>query len=115
MYIILISTLIILILFLYLFSYLLKLNQNNKLSSKAEEIISKEKEEIKLPKIKKTKFEKKILQTYKSRDEVPNFVFDNMNKITKNWNYYFYDDKKIINFFELHFSEKFIDKFNYII
>ena len=55
---------------------------------------------------------RKIFQCYKTREDVPNKVFNTIKKLNPNWEYNFYDDKDCINFLEKFYGKEYVDKFN---
>ncbi len=55
---------------------------------------------------------KNIIQTYKSEDLVPPFVFKNIKEKNKDWNYFFYDDEGCRKFLREEFGQRFQDKFD---
>jgi mannosyltransferase OCH1-like enzyme len=54
---------------------------------------------------------KKIIQTYKDKDSVPSFVFENIREKNKDWDYYFYDDEKIIQFLKEEYPPRVLKKY----
>jgi hypothetical protein len=58
------------------------------------------------------KFNKNLLQTYKSIDLVPEHIIKDVKNKSKDWEYYFYDDKEIIEFLQENYGQEVVDKFN---
>jgi len=54
---------------------------------------------------------KQILQTYKTLEEVPDYVISNIKTKNPDWEYIFYDDSKCIEFLGNEFGEPFVTKF----
>ena len=54
---------------------------------------------------------RKILQTYKTKDSVPSFVFKNIRDKNKDWEYIFYDDEKIIQFLKDEYPPQVLKKY----
>ena len=63
------------------------------------------------PPINLNEIPKKIFQCYKSRDKVPNYVFDNLKNTNSNYDYNFFDDNKCIQFLEENYGENLVNKF----
>lgn len=55
---------------------------------------------------------KNILQTHKSREIVPKYVFDNIKKGNEDWNYHFLDDQECKKFLYDYYGQQVLDKFN---
>ena len=52
------------------------------------------------------------MQTYKSEDLVPPFVFQNIKEDNPDWEYVFVDDKEAISFLEKEYPPEVLEKFN---
>jgi len=57
---------------------------------------------------------KNILQTYKSLDKIPNYVFDNLKNKNKDYKYYFFDDQQCEKYIEKEYGNKLLEKYKTI-
>lgn len=55
---------------------------------------------------------RKIIQTYKNIDLVPEKIIDNIKEKNPNWEYNFYNDNDCIKFLNENYGKDFVDKFN---
>ncbi len=78
-----------------------------------EKVINR-KQEVILEKIDEEMFiPKNIIQTYKSKKEVPKYVFDSISsQIDESWKYHFFDDYQARDFLKEEYGEKILNKFD---
>jgi mannosyltransferase OCH1-like enzyme len=57
---------------------------------------------------------KVLMQTYKDKSKVPGYIFDNIKKYSRDYEYYFFDDTTVITFFKNYFIKEVYDFFNTI-
>ena len=80
---------------------------------KATAVVEKESDEIEYPIIDKgDHVPRRIMQTYKNIDKVPNFVIKNIKKDNPDWEYIFMDDTQAVSFLEKEFPIEVSQKFN---
>lgn len=56
--------------------------------------------------------ERNILQTYKQKDLIPNYISNNLKEKNGNWNYYFLDEQESKLFLFENYGEDFVKKYD---
>jgi len=102
---------LIILLLIFFIPRFIKDSNNKRQRELAKKLIKKE-SNINVPIVEDKKFYKRVMQTYKSKDGIPEYVFDNIKAKSKGWEYYFYDDQQARQFLLDHFGQIFVDKFD---
>ena len=88
-------------------------NINNLNGFKNCKAILDRKSNIEIKNLEETKgIPKKILQSHKNRNMVPDYIINNIKDKNPNWEYNFYNDEETINFLQKEYGLEFVNKFN---
>ena len=79
----------------------------------AEKVSKKEEQNVEYPFVEPEEgVPKKIMQTYKSIDNVPKFVLENIQTSNPDWKYVFIDDNEAVSFLIKEYPPEVLEKFN---
>lgn len=117
------NNIIFLLILILLFIIVFEINKNieriyqDKLEDKKlkEVMMRKPEYNFNLPIIEEEKdIPKNIIQTYKSKDKIPQYVFNNLKNKNKDYNYYFYDDEQCEAYIKEEYGSKLLKKYKSI-
>lgn len=56
--------------------------------------------------------EKNIIQVYKKKELIPEYIINNIKDKNEEWQYHFFDDEEMIKYLEDNYGEEFVKKYN---